>query len=631
VCSDVGFGAVTREDSAYMVGGGALRRHRVDAANQLALVEGEVTRDWGVELPTISLWPYFPGSLDASADKATLIFLWPLRTILSQRVAYGETQIERGLAWFEYSMFFKKRYRVSLSIAFAFVATHNHFVLDRGGKVFSRSAPVIKLPEATTEDDHLKLLGVLNSSVACFWLKQNSHDKGSQGINEGFKSQEWERFYEFTGTTLQSFPLPATLPLTRPRRLDSLAQQLARHTPQAVADAGAPTKPALDAAHAEHDRIRAQMIAEQEELDWECYRLYGLIDDDLTYHGELPDLALGERAFEVVLARAMADGDDTAWFSRHGSTPITTLPAHWPADYRALVQRRLDLIAADRNIRLLEKPEYKRRWAIEPWDKRVAAALRDWLLDRLEDRELWFDKQGRPRPRSVAQLADLVGRDEEFTGVLALWIGSQDTPVTAALQRLLSDQAVPYLAAYRYKESGMEKRAVWEETWRLQRKEDAGEKLGQPIPVPPKYAKGDFARGEYWTHRGKLDVPKERFIAYPGAGRDADPTPLLGWAGWDHAQQALALATIANERGQDGWPDERMIPLVAGLAELAPWVRQWHSDVDPTYGVSLAAFIEQELDARRQRAGVSPEDLSAWRPPKAGRKRTAAKHEETLL
>ena len=29
--------------------------------------------------------------------------------------------------------------------AFAFVATHNHFVLDRGGKVFNRSAPVIKL------------------------------------------------------------------------------------------------------------------------------------------------------------------------------------------------------------------------------------------------------------------------------------------------------------------------------------------------------------------------------------------------------------------------------------------------------------------------------------------------------
>ena len=62
---------------------------------------------------------------------------------------------------------------------FAEVATHNHFVLDRGGKAFNRTAPVIKLPAGASEDDHLALLGVLNSSAACFWLKQVSHDKGN--------------------------------------------------------------------------------------------------------------------------------------------------------------------------------------------------------------------------------------------------------------------------------------------------------------------------------------------------------------------------------------------------------------------------------------------------------------------
>ena len=41
------------------------------------------------------------------------------------------------------------------------VATHNHFVLDRGGKVFKQTAPVIKLPEGATEDEHLALLGIL--------------------------------------------------------------------------------------------------------------------------------------------------------------------------------------------------------------------------------------------------------------------------------------------------------------------------------------------------------------------------------------------------------------------------------------------------------------------------------------
>ena len=82
----------------------------------------------------------------------------------------------------------------------------------------------------------------------------------------------------------------------------------------------------------------------QEELDWEVYRLYGLIDEDLTYGGDdLPGLALGERAFEIALARAVQDGEEeTAWFTRHGSTPITEIPEHWPTAYRDLVQRRLE-------------------------------------------------------------------------------------------------------------------------------------------------------------------------------------------------------------------------------------------------------------------------------------------------
>ncbi|EUA35224.1 DNA methylase domain protein [Mycobacterium xenopi 3993] len=78
-----------------------------------------------------------------------------------------------------------RRWCLALSITFAFVATHNHFVLDHGGKVFKQSAPVIKLPASATVEDHLRLLGVLNSSVACFWLKQNSHNKGNGGIGGG--------------------------------------------------------------------------------------------------------------------------------------------------------------------------------------------------------------------------------------------------------------------------------------------------------------------------------------------------------------------------------------------------------------------------------------------------------------
>ena len=68
------------------------------------------------------------------------------------------------------------------------------------------------------EDDHLALLGVLNSSTACFWLKQNSHNKGDGGIGGGIGDESWEPRYEFTGTTLQDFPLPRALPLELARR-----------------------------------------------------------------------------------------------------------------------------------------------------------------------------------------------------------------------------------------------------------------------------------------------------------------------------------------------------------------------------------------------------------------------------
>jgi hypothetical protein len=318
------------------------------------------------------------------------------------------------------------------------------------------------------------------------------------------------------------------------------------------------------------------------------------------------------------------DGDEeTAWFTRHGSTPITGIPAHWPDGYRALVQRRLDLIESHPSIRLLEKPEYKRRWAQEPWEKRQERALRGWLLDRLEDRRFWFDAQGRPLPRSVAQLADEVTRDADLVSVLALWEGRPDVPVTDSLVRLLDGEAVPFLAAFRYKDSGLRKRQAWEETWALQRREDAGEKVG-PIAVPPRYTSADFRKNSYWQARGKLDVPKERFILYPDAGRDTDPTPLLGWAGWDHAQQALALSLIIGDREQDGWADERLVPLVAGLAELQPWVQQWHADVDPAFEVSLAAFCREQLITRAAQVGRTLGELAAWRPEPARRGRRTA-------
>jgi hypothetical protein len=616
VASEIGFGAVTREDSAFMIGSGAARRYRISDQHVRPMVEGDVTRDWVISDPVGAIWPYSEGTLAAERSEPVVRCLWPYRCLLSSRVAYGSTQIERGLAWFEYSMFFKKRFALPLSITFAFVATHNHFVLDRGGKVFKQSAPVIKLPEGATEDDHLALLGVLSSSTACFWLKQNSQSKAGSGIGRGIQPEAWMDRYEFTGTTLEDFPLPVKLPTQRARSLDQAACDAARLFESATASASrTPSAEVLDGVRAEIEATQARMIAEQEELDWHVYRSYGLIEDDFTYGGNgLPGLRLGERAFEIALARKVAAGEEeTAWFTRHGSTPITEIPTHWPQAYRDLVQSRLDLIESNKFINLLERPEYKRRWSTEPWEKRVEKALRSWLLDRLEDRAYWFDAQGRPVARSVAQLADVASRDTDLVSVLELWSGRRDRSVTQQLADLLEDESVPFLAAHRLKESGLRKREAWEHTWDLQRREDRGENVGA-IPVPPKYTSADFRKNSWWQHRGKLDVPKERFILYPNASRETDSTQLLGWAGWDHAQQALALAAVVAEREAEGWPDKRLIPLVAGLAELQPWVRQWHDETDATYQLNLADYLDEELRGRAHQVGLTLDQLRTWIP-----------------
>ena len=53
------------------------------------------------------------------------------RSVLNKRREPGGTHEEIGLTWFEYSRWHPERYMVPLGIAFPFVATHNHFALDR--------------------------------------------------------------------------------------------------------------------------------------------------------------------------------------------------------------------------------------------------------------------------------------------------------------------------------------------------------------------------------------------------------------------------------------------------------------------------------------------------------------------
>jgi len=670
---EVGRTTHTGDDEAFVFDATSVKRKRFREFS-VAYVEGENVRDYIVSASGACLFPYnlaTAQSLDALPHELSQHF-WPLRTGLKKRRDFGQFIEERGLAWWEHSMFFPRRFLRTTGIAFAFVATHNHFAITGRGRVFNRHAPVMQLKMVSESDESIGIMASLNSSLACFWMKQIFHNKGSTVDQHGARQRTaaFEDFYEHDAGKLAQFPVPPQQPLQLPTAHVETSTTLQAHSPTATLAnwsslAGEPLRTRLAIARDETVHLRRNMIAWQEELDWQIYEAYGLIDstDGVSLpEGEAVDaippegIQLGERAFEIVLARRMAAGEvQTTWFTRHGSTPITEVPARWPKTYRELVERRIARIESDANIRLIEQPEYKRRWNTESWEKSQQEALRQWLLARLEgyfhegsrvcDLAASFDPAAhgftaaaRPHLVSANQFADVVQSDTRFLEAAEVYVGAAGFSVPKLVRELVETESVPALPRDRYKDSGLRKRQDWEETWRLQRLEDAVEeevrsqgsgvneeelkkrirkaqleKVGE-IPVPPKYAGTDFKKSGYWKLRGKLDVPKERWINYPGAERAGDDSPLIAWAGWDHLQQAQALAEyFIDAQTNQGWPPARLKPLLAALADLIPWLKQWHNTHDPAYGMGLGDYFAGFLEEQCRALGMTVQEVDAVR------------------
>ncbi len=149
-------------DDAFLRPLRASARFNVSREHLRQLLIGEVVRDWAAWPEEAMIYPYGEERQEEFETE-----LWPWRTFLAERRTFQGNMADASLNWWEYMQHTPSAYRTPLSIVFAFVATHNHFVLDRGGKVFKQSAPVIKLRQGAGEDDHLALLGLLNSSTAC--------------------------------------------------------------------------------------------------------------------------------------------------------------------------------------------------------------------------------------------------------------------------------------------------------------------------------------------------------------------------------------------------------------------------------------------------------------------------------
>lgn len=599
LAAHIGIAAVTGEDDVYLLPASAAARLGIERTR--VMVIGEEIRDWAVADSQVCLFPYDDDlqlePIDRFPKMAQL--LWRVRGVISRRKRFGTPMLERGLTWYELQELYVEKLRTPLAITFAEVASHNHFVLDRGGSLFKQTAPVIKLKESADERDHLALLAYLNSATACFWLKQVAHQFGtsSHDIDKVKGRPETNRF-SFSAGTIGPLPVPA-LDTAAKERLAALAEEALRlaaarsSLARRCADLVRSTTVDLAAIRAEDDHHRARLVVLQEEIDWEVYACFRLV----------------ERGDGNRVERAPA-----------GLRPFLRASVH-----EAWRERR-EQIDARPDVALIEDAVYKRAWlGLQGVFGHSRRSIDQELNDALQERARTVVEETLTRlPATVISRKALLERARLGPGVDALFrlteeLATVDVPVVCVAE------AVPFLAAYRHTEAGLEKRSEWERAWDLQRAEDRGEKV-PPLDPPPKYDQKDYRDATCWRLRGKLDVPKERFISYPGCESDEDKEPVYGWAGWNHLQQAQALAALYQKRKtEETWGKERLTPILAGLLELIPWVKQWHNEPSADFGgLRLGDYFETFLDGECHALGLTRGDVRAWRPAEKAKGKKAA-------
>ena len=335
-------------------------RLRFEPDEVCRIATGKGIRDWLFMADMDALFPYERPSYTATVSSTLTRWLWRYRSLLARRVAFGKTQIERGLQWFEVpSMIFERRLRPDRTLALSNVATHNHFAAVENGTLLGSHAPCIRFVDSVSDDEYFATLAILNSSTFCFWMKQVFQPKGKTSANRNHPSPE--RFaYEIGTTQLMRFPLPKRWAVSDIRMLSGLSRRLvdlarlrvgtlSETTWQpALADAGR-LQAALMERWRQHDQVRRQMILLQEEVDWLVYYLYGLCEKHIAGAPNQERLARGQRAFELLRGHRS--------FVRKGNVTLAPSaaecdrePETLSADYQQAIARRVDEMEANADI-----------------------------------------------------------------------------------------------------------------------------------------------------------------------------------------------------------------------------------------------------------------------------------------
>jgi hypothetical protein len=352
---------------------------------------------------------------------------------------------------------------------------------------------------------------------------------------------------------------------------------------------------ALAAAQQEKLRLLREMVRDQEDLDWLVYSA----------------LELGGAQFQRSSGTALPEQRPFAWLSKEP-------PAALDPELTELWVRRRVATQASPLLGMIEQALYKHPFrhgagsGATSFGVEVAEAADGWLADRVED-----VLRSSTAPRSIEPDEIAMGLDQvDVRAVCSLG----DSTVAERLEGVLYRYSVPYLPPLRYTASGMKKRAAWARAWEVQRREDTGGAPDGSAGSPPAYTPHDFRDATFWQLRGKLDVPRERFILYQGVGRAGHDR--FGWAGWSCHERAAALIDQHETLKVAREDAARLVPLLSGVLELIPWIERWETvrgeRGDPS-AQALRLFVETEA----QRLDLSLEEIRAWRPTGPGRHRRA--------
>ena len=72
------------------------------------------------------------------------------------------------------------------------------------------------------------------------------------------------------------------------------------------------------------------------------------------------------------------------------------------------------------------------------------------------------------------------------------------------------------------------------------------------------------------------------------------------------------------------------MPLLAGILELVPWLKQWHNEVDPEFGYRMGDYFEGFVQGEGRELGKTVEEIRKWTPPEKPRKSPSGRKKKEI-